>query len=114
MSAITVQEAVILHLNRYSDRRPDVYLMPYGMTQDGIAAALGISRAHASLELKKLAGKGHVGSIIAHTPHAKRKRRTYYLEPCGKYVVTEINERMIKERVKIVNLKQSVTGFLHP
>ena len=99
MSAVTVQERVILHLNEYSGRRPDTYQMPFSTTQEGIATALGITRAHASIELKKLAVKGRVGSILAHTTRAKRKRRTYYLEPCGRSAVPEINERARKAYV---------------
>jgi len=97
MSSITIQEHVILHLSKYSNRIPNMYDMPYSTTQDGIAAALGISRAHVSLELKKLKGKGRVGSIIAHTPRSSRKRRTYFLEPCGRSAVPEINERIMQE-----------------
>jgi len=99
MSAITVQDAVILHLNRYSTVSPDTYNMPFDMTQDGIATALGISRAHASMELKKLISKGQVSSIIAHTSQASRKRNAYYLQPCGKSIVPKINEHMKKENI---------------
>lgn len=100
MNPITVQDAVVLHLSRYSNVFLDVYGMPFGMTQDGIAAALGKSRAHVSIELKKLKSMGRVGSIIAHTPQSSRKRRTYYLEPCGRSAVQKINERRMNESVK--------------
>jgi len=95
MYPLTVQDAMILHLNKFSGRRLSEYSMPFEVTQDGIAAALGITRAHASIELKKLSEKDHVGYITAHTPKSTRKRRTYYLEPQGKSVVPEINERIM-------------------
>jgi len=99
MSSITVQDAVILHLNRYSNRRPNEFSMPFDTTQDGIAAALGITLGHVSLELKKLSKKGSIGSIIAHTPNSKRKRITYYLKPQGMSAVPAIAEIMRIERI---------------
>jgi len=99
MSSITVQDSVILYLNRYSSVTPDAYNMPFDITQDGIATALGISRAHASLELKKLVGKGQVGSIIAHTSQSPRKRIAYYLERSGLSAVPRINEHMKKKNI---------------
>ena len=94
MSSVTVKESIIMHLSRYSNIRPDVYYMPFGTTQDGIAAALGITRAHASIVLKKLADNGEVSSIIAHIPHNKRKRKTYFLRQKGQSAVPGISERL--------------------
>jgi len=99
MSSITVQDSVILHLSKYSDVIPDIYGMPFDTTQDGNASALGISRAHASIELKKLIGKGQVGSIIAHNPQSSRKRIAYYLQRSGISAVPRINEHIRKENI---------------
>lgn len=107
MSSITVQEHVLLHLSQYSNRRPNVYNMPFAVTQDGIAEALGISRAHVSLELKKLKDNGRVSSILAHTPRAKRKRRTYYLQPRGRSAVPKINERMVIAKIGIAETAEA-------
>jgi len=94
---ITVQDAMILHLNKYAGKLPDVYNMPFDTTQDGMAAALGISRAHACFELKKLANKGLVGFITAHTPGSSRKVMAYYLEPSGVSAVSGIYENMKRD-----------------
>lgn len=100
MNSMTVKESIIMHLSRYSGIRPDVYYMPFSTTQDGIAAALGITRAHASIVLKRLTDNGEVSSIIAHTPHNKRKRKTYFLKQKGRSAVPGINERL---RINEVN-----------
>ena len=111
MSSITIQDTIILHLNRYSNRRPNEFNMPSDTTQDGIAAALGITRGHVSLELKKLASKGSVGSIIAHTPNSKRKRTAYYLEPHGRSAVPKINEIM---RIANITEESIFIGYSFP
>jgi len=97
MLEVTVQEAMILHLSKYTDRPLDVYDMPFDTTQNGIAATLGISRAHACFELKKLTERGHVNFIAAHTPGSRRKMMAYYLEPSGLSAVSEIYESIKEE-----------------
>ena len=46
---LTVGERIILHLGQYS-KYLDSYDAPLDVSQDGIAAALRISRAHAAIE----------------------------------------------------------------
>ncbi|MDR3074826.1 MAG: hypothetical protein LBU30_02150, partial [Candidatus Methanoplasma sp.] len=53
------------------------------LTQDGIASVLGISRAHASIELKKLKEANKVDDWLAHIKGSGAKRKAYYLLPDG-------------------------------
>ena len=64
---MTIEEMVLLHLSRFLNVKRSAYLMPYALTQDGIADEIGISRAHASIELKKLCNKGLISFVLAHT-----------------------------------------------
>ena len=57
MPAVTVGERILVHLSGFL-RHVDAYECPVDMTQDGIAAALSISRAHVALELKRLRSTG--------------------------------------------------------
>ncbi len=50
---------------------------PPEATQDGIAEGLGIARAHACLELKKLEARGLVERIQAHVREARNRRLVY-------------------------------------
>lgn len=97
---LTKQELIILHLSRYSNR-VDVFDMPYSVTQDGIAGTLGISRAHASLELKKLEEKGLVDAILAHTPRSKNKRNTYHLTQTGLKKLADLEGFMIRNHIEL-------------
>src|SRR5213079_2583426 len=58
------------------------YECPVEMTQDGIAAALALSRAHVALELKRLKTSGRVQERMAHDAHA-RSRPVQLNEPQG-------------------------------
>ena len=80
MENITVRERALLHLNRFPNMNPsEIFNVPFDLTQDGIASVLGISRAHASLELKKLKESGKVDDWLAHIKGAGSKRKAYYL-----------------------------------
>ena len=50
---VTVKERILLHLSKFSAVQPgQEYNVPFDLTQDGIAVVAGITRAHASLDLK--------------------------------------------------------------
>lgn len=65
-----------LKLAELTDR--DVW--PEEATQDGVARVVGISRSHASLELRRLAQHGQVRSFRAHVPGGKVRRLVYRVE----------------------------------
>ena len=50
---------------------------PVDATQDGIAAALGMSRAHVALELKRLLGKRLVETTKVHVQPDGTRRKVY-------------------------------------
>lgn len=53
--------------------------LPRDVCQDGIADGVGVSRAHASLELVELIDEGMVGERLAHVEGSHRRRKVYYL-----------------------------------
>src|SRR6266571_3119323 len=62
------------------------------MTQDGIAAALSISRAHVALELKRLKTTGKVAERMAHVANARSRRKVYDLTPAGQEIARRMRE----------------------
>ncbi|HEX9339770.1 MAG TPA: hypothetical protein VF992_01170 [Thermoplasmata archaeon] len=62
------------------------------MTQDGIAAALAISRAHVALELKRLTSTGKVAQRMAHVANARSRRKVYELTPAGQEIARRMRE----------------------
>ena len=89
MPSVTVGERILVHLSGFL-RHADAYECPVEMTQDGIAAALALSRAHVALELKRLKSTGKVGERMAHVTNARSRRKVYELTPAGQ----EVSRRM--------------------
>ena len=111
MAAVTVGERILVHLSGFL-RHLDSFECPPEMTQDGIADALGISRAHVALELKRLRSAGRVEERMAHVANAKVRRKVYALTPSGQEIARRMREHA---RTRSVTLRspegpQTVSG----
>jgi len=99
-SPLTVSERIILHLAQYSKYQDD-YDVPLDVSQDGIASALRISRAHAAIELKKLKEGEDVDERLAHIRKGKNRRKVYFLTMKGEDKARRIREFAEKEGIDI-------------
>ncbi len=97
---LTVGERIVLHLSQYS-KYIDSYDAPVDISQDGIAAALRISRAHAAIELKKLKDGGEVVEKLVHIRKGKTKRKVYFLLPPGEERAVRIRQFAESEGIDI-------------
>ena len=79
--AFTNAERVLLHLSRHPFTGAAA---PYELTQDGIAQAIGRTRAHAAIELKKIVDLGL--AEVRRSEHVRgvgAKRQVTVLTPAG-------------------------------
>ena len=97
--AVTVGERIVVHLSQYA-RVQDEYVVPPEMAQDGIATSLGISRAHAAIELKRAMIAGRVEMRIAHVTGAPTRRKVYRLTPRGAGVARTVRDRALRRTVE--------------
>ncbi len=81
----------------------DAYEVPPEMTQDGIGSALGISRAHVALELKRLREAGKVEERMAHVATAKTRRKVYVLTPSGQELARRMRDHARTRTVRLVS-----------
>ncbi len=94
MPEFTVGERVLLHLYNYRTVNLDDYFnIPWDITQDGISTSLRISRAHASLELKKLKERGNIKDALVRIYGGKVRRLAYSLSENGLRKALELVER---------------------
>jgi len=100
---LTVGERIILHLGQYS-KYLDSFDVPLDISQDGIASALRISRAHAAIELKKLKDSGEVVERLSHIKRGKTKRKVYFLSQTGEDRAVKIKDFAQREGIEILPL----------
>ncbi len=102
---VTIRERILLHLNRFPGYGPEeIYNIPFDLTQDGIASVMGISRAHASLEMKKLRDAGKADEWLAHIKSAGAKRKAYYLLPDGINEAEQLKKRFTEKGLQVDSL----------
>jgi len=97
---LTVAERIVLHLQQYQ-KLQDSYDVPIDVSQDGIAAALCISRAHVAIELKKLREGGDVVEKLAHIKKGKTKRKVYFLSSNGESKAAKIKDYAVAEGIDL-------------
>jgi DNA-binding MarR family transcriptional regulator len=99
---MTVGERIVLHLSQYSRQR-ESFQCPTEVTQKGISDQLGISRAHAAIELKRLKEMGEVDERVAHVTKAKTRRKVYFLNLRGENRAREMRDYAKERKVRIVD-----------
>lgn len=92
MARPTVGQRILVHLSLYARDR-EAYECPPAVTQQGIASALGLSRSHVALEVKKLVEEGHAETRLAHVREAKSRRKVYFLAPPGEGMAATLRRR---------------------
>ena len=76
--AVKVEDRIVQHLKElHLEDLGDGDFWPFGATQDGIAKAIGKSRAHVALELKRTEAKGRVIRFFAHVKGLGVRRLVY-------------------------------------
>ncbi len=92
MARPTVAQRILVHLSLYARQR-EAYECPPAVTQKGIASALGLSRSHVALEVKKLVEEGHGETRLAHVRGAKSRRKVYFLTASGEGMAAALRRR---------------------
>jgi len=103
VSAVTVGERIILHLAQFS-KFIDSFDAPPEVSQDGIAEALRISRAHAAIELKKLKEHEEVVERMSHIKKGPTKRKVYFLTETGEKRAKNLRDYVESQGIEIAPL----------
>src|SRR2546428_493403 len=102
LSQVTVGERILVQLSWYL-RFSDAFECPRETTQDGIAEALGISRAHAALELKRLKASARVEERMAHVAGGRTRRKVYFLTSSGAGAARALREHVRAKSVVLAD-----------
>lgn len=97
---LTVGERIVVHLFQFA-RHADAFVCPPEMAQAGIAADLGISRAHAAIELRRQMDAGRVAVRLAHVKGLPTRRKVYHLTERGRDLAREVRRRATTGPVEI-------------
>src|SRR5881397_1771001 len=93
-STMTIGERIVVHLSQYL-RKQDAFVCPPGMSQGGTATSLGITRAHAAIELRRQMDAGRVAVRVAHVTGMPTRRKVYTLTPRGATLADSVRNRAL-------------------
>lgn len=97
----TVGEQIVVHLFQFA-RVQDEYVVPPGLAQAGIADSLGITRAHAAIELKRQMAVGRIEVRVAHVAGERTRRKVYRLTPKGATAAEAVRGRALRRTIELV------------
>lgn len=80
---VTVKEKILLYLMRYNVTPETGFTVVFDLTQDGIGGAIGITRSHVSVELKRMIEDNKVICWKAHLIGSSTKRLAYAITQKG-------------------------------
>jgi len=100
LEPMTVRERILVHLAKYPEK--DKYLAKHENTQDGVAEGVGIHRAHAAVELKKMYYGGEV-TIRLGRINGGQVRRKVYFKNGYKRTVSKGAQRQIQEALCLMD-----------
>ena len=114
MTSLSVKQKALIFLNKYKTLDSnDIYNTPWELTQDGVANALCISRAHACIVLNQLKSEDMVEEKITHVKNGKIRRKSYFILPAGIEEASGLLETAEKEKIDlsfILDSKKQGTG----
>ncbi len=79
---VTVNQRILVHLLDFT-RAAERFDAPVGVTQQGIADALGVRRSHVTIALQALGQRGLVDFRVARVANSPRRKKAYSLTPLG-------------------------------
>ncbi|HKZ64479.1 MAG TPA: tetratricopeptide repeat protein [Thermoplasmata archaeon] len=97
---LTAEERILLHLLTYV-RRSERFEVPFEMTQQGIALAVGVRRSHVSAVLGEMEGRSLITKRMAHVEAGGRRRKVYVLTPVGAQAAEALRTRIAATRVRV-------------
>ncbi len=102
MALPTIRERILLHLRNYVRFKHDK-VVPFAISQPGIADHLGITRSHVSKEMIRLkeASRDLVEEKIRHVEGSKRRRKVYFLTPMGIDKADSLVDGLAQEKIII-------------
>jgi ATP/maltotriose-dependent transcriptional regulator MalT/DNA-binding MarR family transcriptional regulator len=102
---LTVQEQIIVHLFSFKDFDDLLLEVPFGVTQEGVANAIGVVRSAIPRAMKRLIEKKYVNESVAHITALTRRRKVYFLTLEGLVEARRLVENLQKINVKMKNIE---------
>ena len=100
--SLTVEEWILVHLLRFA-RFAGEFEVPWGMTQYGIAEAVGTGQDHVSRAVRRLVQKGHLTEAKSRVEGVSEKRKVYFLTGEGRVAADDLTRKAEESRIRVTD-----------
>ncbi|MGQ9582851.1 MAG: AAA family ATPase, partial [Thermoplasmatota archaeon] len=100
LAGLTVEDWMLVHLLRFT-RFASAFEAPWGMTQYGIAEAVGTGQDHVSRAARRLAQRGLVAETKRRVAGVQKRRKVYHLTPEGEAAALAIQSTLERTPVRV-------------
>jgi tetratricopeptide (TPR) repeat protein/DNA-binding MarR family transcriptional regulator len=98
--SIPVDKRILLHIMEYS-KYENQFEVPFAISQEGIAKAIGIRRDNIPRAMKDLKAAGLVVENVARVEGVYRKRKVYFLTDQGFQFIQELRAKILSTEVEV-------------
>ncbi len=98
LQTLPVDKRILLHIMEYS-RYENQFEVPFAISQEGIANAIGIRRDNVPRAMKELKTNGLVAEHVARVEGVYRKRKVYFLTPDGFKLIQEFKDKILSSEI---------------
>jgi tetratricopeptide (TPR) repeat protein/DNA-binding PadR family transcriptional regulator/GTPase SAR1 family protein len=101
---LTGSQRILVHLSRFADHERGI-VVPWAITQEGIAICIEAERKSIVMALKRLENSGHIIVQKRHVDSAKTVRKAYFLTEMGRDTVRKMIESAKGIQINLIDME---------
>jgi tetratricopeptide (TPR) repeat protein len=98
---LSIDKKILLHIAKYS-KYEFQYEVPFELSQEGIAQAIGIRRDNVPRTMKSLKNEDLIFEKVLRVEGVYRKRKVYFLTDKGQYYIKKLREKILDSDISII------------
>jgi len=101
---LTGSQRILVHLSRFADHEKKI-VVPWVITQEGVANCIKAERKSIVMALKRLENSGHIIVQKRHVDSAKTVRKAYFLTEMGRDTVRKMIESAKGIQINLIDME---------
>ncbi|MCK5559699.1 MAG: AAA family ATPase, partial [Thermoplasmata archaeon] len=98
--SLSIDKKILLHIEKYSKYEYQ-YEVPFELSQEGIAQAIGIRRDNVPRTMKNLKNEELIFEKVLRVEGVYRKRKVYFLTDKGRDYTQKMTDKLLKESISL-------------
>lgn len=105
MFPVDAKDRTLIHLKDYQNHQHSM-VVPYEITQGGIADSIGITRGHLTQVINRMYEDGLVVEKVRHVEGTSRRRKVYFISPKGIELEQKLREELESQEIVLITSQE--------